>query len=151
MHSEFALIRSLAHLPRYIIIHTGTNDLRSEQERVGGLVCRVAERATEAFPNSKIILSTLLPRKDFHPATIQRVNADITRGCALLPNVHLAHHSTISPHDLYDHVHLNKHAGSTDDVQLASPDERVIKSLLSPTDSFLEWSGLEVKGSKCAV
>ncbi|KAJ8373964.1 hypothetical protein SKAU_G00045440 [Synaphobranchus kaupii] len=96
--------------PTYIIIHTGTNDLRSEQERVGGLVCRVAERATEAFPNSKIILSTLLPRKDFHPATIQRVNADITRGCALLPNVHLAHHSTILPHDLYDHVHLNKHA-----------------------------------------
>ncbi|KAJ8339431.1 hypothetical protein SKAU_G00362170 [Synaphobranchus kaupii] len=99
--------------PTYIIIHTGTNDLRSEQERVGGLVCRVAERATEAFPNSKIILSTLLPRKDFHPATIQRVNADITRGCALLPNVHLAHHSTILPHDLYDHVHLNKHAKLT--------------------------------------
>ncbi|KAL6485950.1 hypothetical protein MHYP_G00053420 [Metynnis hypsauchen] len=95
--------------PKYIIIHTGTNDLRLEQERVGGLVCRVAERAAESFPNAKIIISTLLPRKDFHPATIQRVNADISRGCALLPNVHLAHHSTITPYHLYDHVHLNKH------------------------------------------
>ncbi|KAL6483798.1 hypothetical protein MHYP_G00086700 [Metynnis hypsauchen] len=95
--------------PKYFIIHTGTNDLRLEQERVGGLVCRVAERAAESFPNAKIIISTLLPRKDFHPATIQRVNADISRGCALLPNVHLAHHSTITPYHLYDHVHLNKH------------------------------------------
>ncbi|KAL7888683.1 hypothetical protein AOLI_G00036570 [Acnodon oligacanthus] len=49
------------------------------------------------------------PKKDFHPATIQRVNADIARGCSLLPNMHLAHHSTITPYHLYDHVHLNKH------------------------------------------
>ncbi|KAL7870690.1 hypothetical protein SRHO_G00081870 [Serrasalmus rhombeus] len=71
--------------PKYIIIHTGTNDLRLEQDRVGGLVCRVADRAAESFPNAKIIVSTLLPRKDFHPATIQKVNADISRGCALSP------------------------------------------------------------------
>ncbi|KAL7838653.1 hypothetical protein AOLI_G00270570 [Acnodon oligacanthus] len=100
---------SLLGTPKYIIIHTGTNDLRLEQERVGGLVCRVAERAAESFPNTKIIVSTLLPRKDFHPATIQRVNADVARGCSLLPNVHLAHHSIITPYHLYDHVHLNKH------------------------------------------
>ncbi|KAL6483827.1 hypothetical protein MHYP_G00086990 [Metynnis hypsauchen] len=86
----------------------GTNDLRAEQERVGGLVYRVAQRATETFPSAKIIVSTILPRKDFHPTTIQRVNADVSRGCAL-PNVHLAHHSTITPHHFYDHVHLNRH------------------------------------------
>ncbi len=33
--------------PSHIIIHTGTNDLRREQERVGQLICRVAEKATE--------------------------------------------------------------------------------------------------------
>jgi len=32
--------------PSHIIIHTGTNDLRREQERVGQLICRVAEKAT---------------------------------------------------------------------------------------------------------
>ncbi|KAJ8369692.1 hypothetical protein SKAU_G00097200 [Synaphobranchus kaupii] len=97
-------------LSRHIIIHTGTNDLRAEQKRVGSRVRRVAERATETFPNAKITISSLLPRKDFHSLTIQRVNAEISRGCALLPNVHLAHHPTIGPWDLYDHVHLDKAA-----------------------------------------
>ncbi|XP_041941825.1 uncharacterized protein LOC121705112 [Alosa sapidissima] len=94
--------------PSHIIIHTGTNDLRQHQERVGSMLCTVAERATEAFPDSRIIISTLLPRKAFHPDTISKVNADIIRGCAQLPNIHLAHHTAITPHHLYDHVHLCK-------------------------------------------
>ncbi|KAJ8377144.1 hypothetical protein SKAU_G00077240 [Synaphobranchus kaupii] len=40
----------------------------------------------------------------------QRVNAEISRGCALLPNVHLAHYPTIGHWDLYDHVHLDEAA-----------------------------------------
>ncbi|XP_026095531.1 uncharacterized protein LOC113067372 [Carassius auratus] len=94
--------------PSHIIIHTGTNDLRREQERVGQLICRVAEKATEIYPNTKITISTLLPRRDIHPDTIQRVNADISKGCARLPNVHLAHHPSITIRDLYDHVHIKK-------------------------------------------
>ncbi len=39
--------------PSHIIIHTGTNDLRREQERVGQLICRVAEKATETYRNTK--------------------------------------------------------------------------------------------------
>ena len=96
--------------PKHIVIHTGTNDLREEQERVGGLLRRVAERASECFPSSKITILALLPHRDFHPLTIQRVNVEISRGCALLPNVHLAHHPTIGPWDLYDNVHLYKSA-----------------------------------------
>ncbi len=82
--------------PSHIIIHTGTNDLRREQERVGQLICRVAEKATETYPNTKITISTLLPRRDIHPDTIQRVNADISKGCARLPNVYLAHHPSLT-------------------------------------------------------
>ncbi|KAK0144026.1 hypothetical protein N1851_017633 [Merluccius polli] len=41
--------------------------------------------------------------------------------------------------------------GYADDVQIASRQEAVINNMLSRTDSFLEWSGLEVKDSKCAV
>ncbi|MGL5102322.1 MAG: hypothetical protein ACRC6N_07215, partial [Plesiomonas sp.] len=62
----------------------------------------MAQTATKTFPTSKIIISTLLPRRDIHPATllprrdihpatIQRVNAEITRACASMANVHLAH------------------------------------------------------------
>ncbi len=45
------------------------NDLRREQERVGQLICRVAEKAPETYPNTKITIYTLLPRKDIHPDT----------------------------------------------------------------------------------
>ena len=38
-----------------------------------------------------------------------------------------------------------------DDVLLASRGEDVITNMLLHTDRFLQWSGLEVKNSKCAV
>lgn len=41
--------------------------------------------------------------------------------------------------------------GYADDVQIASRQQAVINNMLSRTNSFLEWSGLEVKDSKCAV
>ena len=94
--------------PRHIIIHTGTNDLRAQQERVAECVRRVAQKATHTFPLSRITISTILPRRDVHPATIHRVNADIYRGCSPLPNVHLAHHPALNISSLHDHVHLRR-------------------------------------------
>lgn len=96
--------------PNHIIIHTGTNDLRAQQERVATSLQTVIEKASTTFPHAKITISTLLPRKDFHPDTIQRVNANLSRACALKPNVHLAHHPTLDFTCLYDHVHLYKTA-----------------------------------------
>ncbi len=94
--------------PSHIIIHTGTNDLRSQQDRVSDSLRAVVEKARETFPNSKITLSTLLQRKDFHPKTINKINSSISRHCALLPNVHLTHHPDLDTDCLYDHVHLYK-------------------------------------------
>lgn len=94
--------------PSHIIIHTGTNDLRRQQDRVSDSLKAVVEKARKNFPNSKIILSTLLQRKDFHPNTIHKINSSISRHCALLPNVHLAHHPDLDTDCLYDHVHLYK-------------------------------------------
>lgn len=94
--------------PSHIIIHTGTNDLRSQQDRVSDSLRAVVEKARHTFPNSKIILSTLLHRKDFHPNTINKINANISRHCALVPNVYLAHHPDLDTDCLYDHVHLYK-------------------------------------------
>ncbi|KAK1896008.1 Reticulocyte-binding protein 2 like a [Dissostichus eleginoides] len=62
--------------PSHIIVHTGTNNLRIEQERVAESVTRVALKATQSFPNSKITVSTILPRRDFHPLTIHRINSE---------------------------------------------------------------------------
>ncbi len=102
------LVREKLGDPSHIIIHVGTNDLRSKQERVAQSVTQVAIKATQAFPTSKILISTFLPRTDFHPRTIQRVNTDISRGCAGIPNVHLVHHPTLDIYSLHDHVHLRK-------------------------------------------
>ncbi len=76
--------------PSHIIIHTGTNDMRAQQERLATALINVAEKASSNFPNSKIILSTLLLRSDFHPDTIRHINAGVSRDCALKPNVYLA-------------------------------------------------------------
>ncbi|XP_058863011.1 mucin-6-like [Acipenser ruthenus] len=102
------LCQSTLRDPEHIIIHTGTNDLGSQGEDVAESVRRVAEKATKEFPGAKIVISTLLPREDVPQHTIQRINSDISRGCALLPNVHLAHHPTLSTLHLYDHVHLDQ-------------------------------------------
>lgn len=93
--------------PSHIIIHTGTNNLRSQQERVADLLRRMKknEKASTTFPTSRITISTLLQRRDFHPHTIHRVNDIISRVCALKPNVFLTHHPTHLD-CLYDHVHL---------------------------------------------
>ena len=88
--------------PSHIIIHTGTNNLRATALK--GMI----EKASSTFPNVQVVISTVLPRKDFHPATIQRVNASISRDSK--PNVYLAHHSTLDLNSLYDQVHLYKAA-----------------------------------------
>ncbi|KAE8292989.1 hypothetical protein D5F01_LYC08082 [Larimichthys crocea] len=56
----------------HIIIHTGTNELRTQQERVSESLRRMIEKASSTFPNSRVVISTLLSRKDFHPDTITR-------------------------------------------------------------------------------
>ncbi|ROL48998.1 hypothetical protein DPX16_16613 [Anabarilius grahami] len=114
--------------PSHIIIHTGTNDLRSQQDRVSDSLRAVVEKARKTFPNSKIILSTLLQRKDFHPITINKINSSISRHCVLLPNVHLAHHPDLDTDCLYDHVHLYKNlvhifAKRLKDVTLSRSDQ----------------------------
>ena len=65
---------------------------------------RVMEKAASTFPDAKVVISTLLPRQDFHP--VRTLNASISTDCALKPNVFLAHHPTMEPHSLYDQVHI---------------------------------------------
>jgi hypothetical protein len=88
--------------PSHIIFHMGANELRTQQERVASALKGVIEKASSTFPNTQVVISTLLPQKYFHPATIQRVNASILRDCASKPNVYLAHPSTLDDQvDLY--------------------------------------------------
>ncbi|KAI4902900.1 hypothetical protein NFI96_005473 [Prochilodus magdalenae] len=88
--------------------YTGTNDLQNRWTNTAKAVRKVAERASTEFPESRIVISTLLARSDTPPHVINSINPEISRGCAILPNVHLAHHPTITPRDMYDRLHLHK-------------------------------------------
>ncbi len=71
-------------------------------------VTQVAIKATQAFPTSKIANLHLPTQNWFPPPYYTRVNTDISRGCAGIPNVHLVHHPTLDIYSLHDHVHLRK-------------------------------------------
>ncbi|KAJ8361856.1 hypothetical protein AAFF_G00417210 [Aldrovandia affinis] len=92
--------------PDNIIIHTGTNDLRYKGEKVAEAVVKVARKAHREFPRANITISTLLPRTDFPCDLINKINRKITTNCAMLINVNIAHHPTLTHEHLYDHVHL---------------------------------------------
>ncbi len=91
--------------PQCLVIHTGTNDLHSLRKDTAEAVKKMAEQASREFPNTRIVVSTLLPRTDTPPHVIHDINMEIRRGCATLPNVHLALHPTW---DLYDGLYLHK-------------------------------------------
>ncbi|KAJ8400022.1 hypothetical protein AAFF_G00400610 [Aldrovandia affinis] len=84
--------------PACIIIHTDTNNLRALQQHTAGAVRKVAAvRATQEFPESRVVICILLCRVDTPPHLIAAVNAKITKGCATLLSVHLAHHPILGP------------------------------------------------------
>ncbi|XP_070291741.1 uncharacterized protein [Salvelinus sp. IW2-2015] len=74
------------------------------QKTLADIVCLMDSRR-KYFRRRNFSLDTN-ERRDFHPATIQRINASLSRDCALRPNVHLAHHPTLDLDCLYDHGHL---------------------------------------------
>ncbi|RXM97609.1 Enhancer of rudimentary-like [Acipenser ruthenus] len=56
--------------PACIVIHTGIIDLDSLYQHTGRAMKRVAERASLEFPDSRVVISTLLPRVDTPPYII---------------------------------------------------------------------------------
>eukprot|EP00064_Thunnus_orientalis_P015699 superscaffoldBa00002961_g15756 len=71
-------------------------------------VTKVTERACRVFPESQLVISTLLPRTDTPPHVIHHINMEITQNCSTLPNIHLVHHTTISTWHSYDGLHLDR-------------------------------------------
>lgn len=104
------IIKDFSGQPSCVIIHTGTNDLHSLHNNTADAVRKTAEITSQKFPESRIVISTLLPRRDTPPHIIYNINAEISRACSAFPNVHLAHHQHISLQHLYDGLHLHKDA-----------------------------------------
>lgn len=107
------IIRDFPGQPSCVIIHTGTNDLHSLRNNTADAVRKMAETTSKKFPESRIVISTLLPRHDTPPHIIHNINTEISRRCSSLPNVHLVHHHHIGLHHLYDGLHLHRDAVRT--------------------------------------
>ncbi|KAJ8332491.1 hypothetical protein SKAU_G00422800 [Synaphobranchus kaupii] len=75
------LKRDTLGTPVCILIHTGANDLRALQQHTARAVRKVAVRATQEFPDSRVVISTLLPRADTPPHIITSINGDHQRMC----------------------------------------------------------------------
>ncbi|KAJ8361335.1 hypothetical protein SKAU_G00178600 [Synaphobranchus kaupii] len=102
------LCQSSLDNPDNIVIHTGTNDLRSKREGVSEAVREMAEKAHRVFPEANIVISTLLPRTDFPQHMINKINKKITKDCAPMTNINIAHHPAITHEHLYDGLHLDQ-------------------------------------------
>ncbi|KAL7380300.1 hypothetical protein ABVT39_015360 [Epinephelus coioides] len=91
----------------HILIHTGTNDLTHDKD-IPHSLRQVAEGATSAAPTARVTISTLLPRRDVPQHEINKSNAEISKACTGIPNIHMAHHAEILYQHLYDGLHLNQ-------------------------------------------
>ncbi|XP_041937743.1 probable serine/threonine-protein kinase DDB_G0267686 [Alosa sapidissima] len=94
--------------PSHIIVHTGTIDLGNQNTDVAKALTNLAKMATNLYPSSKIIISTLLPRKDIPDRTINSINKEIDKACACMPNVQIAHQTQITREHLYDRLHIHE-------------------------------------------
>ncbi|KAJ8008648.1 hypothetical protein DPEC_G00107050 [Dallia pectoralis] len=107
-HSALKLLRDgVLGAPSHIILHTGTNDL-SARENVTKALSNVVKTSSRIYPGAKIIISTLLPRRDVPQGIIDTINCEIANICASTPNVHMANHRWITHEHLYDRVHIDR-------------------------------------------
>ena len=101
-----------AQPPKIIVIHCGTNDLDyNDAKSVIDSLSKTVQVISNKFMSSKIIVSGLLPRKDFPTRDIFNFNNDLARKFQLLPNIHFVDHNNLQDDDtssiLTDKKHLN--------------------------------------------
>ena len=87
-------------IPKITVVHCGTNDLdHSEPKAViistlTNSINKLSQRLV-----SKIIVSGLLPRRDFCNKEIYNINLELLKRFQVLPNVHYVDHSNLSSQD----------------------------------------------------
>lgn len=109
-HARACVQNDIRTAPQMIVIHTGTNDLEkvnSPDELIANILTLITETSTK-FPSSKILFSTLLPRKDISAATIISINNQLITSCSQLSNVKLISHENLFVNGL-NILHDNKH------------------------------------------
>ncbi len=92
------------------IIHCGTNDLEkvnSESDLIH-LTEKVMKAIREKYPNARIIISGLLPRKDPLNRKVIPFNDNLGKIMAGKQNITFVNHKNIKPEDMKDKKHLSQ-------------------------------------------
>ena len=101
--------------PETVICHTGTNDLDSKNPlEVEDEIIDMIEIIRQKLPNTKILISELLPRGHYLKQDAMKLNTLIYRHINMMQNVEFLKHDNISNarrQVLYDTKHLNKFVG----------------------------------------
>ena len=107
--------RTIINNPRFldveaIVIHTGANDLEDDSlsSSIANTLIEISETALNRFPNSKILLSEITPKRDEFHLKGMEVNS-MVKGAIMSINFQLVCHSNLSKESLFfDKKHLNK-------------------------------------------
>ena len=103
------LTKSTFDRPSHIVIHVGTNDI--EQSSIDSCSSRfqtLVDIASQKYPSSKVLISSLLKRRDAADFHRSELNSKLGRICAPFPNVHLVNNENIPIDYLHDNKHLKK-------------------------------------------
>ena len=90
-------------------IHVGTNDIeRSSLDSCYAQLQTMVDVASQKYSSSKILISSLLKRRDVLDHRRLELNSKTGSLCAAYPNVHLVHNDNITEDFLHDDKHLKR-------------------------------------------
>ena len=107
--NEESIVNSMKNSLATLEADFGTNDLEStpSNEDMINQLKLTAISLSEKYPNSKIISSSLLPRKDDINKQINYINENLKKELSGSPNIVIVKHQNIRILDLRDNKHLN--------------------------------------------
>ena len=104
-----SITESALSRPSHIIIHVGTNDIEhSSVDCCSSQFQTLVEIASQKYPSSKILISSLLKRRDTTDHRRPELNSKLGLICAPFPNVHLVNNENIPVDYLHDNKHLKR-------------------------------------------
>ena len=100
------------HNVKTFIIHTGTNDLEHHHLNHHLLLKykEIIKTIRDKYPESRILISSLLPRKDILNKRVSDLNKNLQEIVNEFPNTILIKHNNIHKEDLHDRKHLSQQA-----------------------------------------
>ena len=87
---------TIKNVPKTFLIHFGTNDLdHMSKQAMSAKFLQFTSYLCKRFPCSKIIVSGLLPRRDWDTRELDDINFNIARKIPDLPNAHFVPHHNL--------------------------------------------------------